>query len=94
MCWASAATAADRGTGVEHSVRRECVHIAEGPDEGLCIGARAPAEPSAPKRKRVVHEHPAVLDALRVGDAEAAVRWLDKHRAHAVSALGEVLGSG
>lgn len=48
----------------------------------------------APNRERVVHEHQAVLDALRDGDAEAAVRWLDKHRAHAVSALGEVLGSG
>lgn len=47
-----------------------------------------------PNRERVVHEHEAVLNALRDGDTEAAVRCLDEHRAHAVSALGEVLGSG
>ncbi|HZX38990.1 MAG TPA: GntR family transcriptional regulator [Streptomyces sp.] len=47
----------------------------------------------APNRERVVHEHRAVLDALREGDTEEAVRRLDKHRAHAVTALREVLGS-
>lgn len=44
-------------------------------------------------RERVVHEHRAVLDALRDGDAEQAVQRLDEHRAHAVSALRGVLGS-
>jgi DNA-binding GntR family transcriptional regulator len=38
-----------------------------------------------------VLEHRAVLDALRSGDAEEAVRILDQHRAHAVAALAEML---
>jgi DNA-binding GntR family transcriptional regulator len=46
-----------------------------------------------PNRERVVHEHRAVVDALRDGDAEGAVRWLDGHRAHAVTALEDVLGA-
>ncbi|WP_225993079.1 GntR family transcriptional regulator [Actinomadura rudentiformis] len=45
-----------------------------------------------PNRERVVHEHRAVLAALRDGDIDAAVAWLDRHRAHAVSTLQEVLG--
>ncbi|GAA3377293.1 GntR family transcriptional regulator [Streptomyces sannanensis] len=44
-----------------------------------------------PNRERVVHEHRAVIDALRAGDVEGAVRWLDRHRAHAVGALRAVL---
>ncbi|AXK31975.1 GntR family transcriptional regulator [Streptomyces armeniacus] len=44
-----------------------------------------------PNRERVVREHHAVIEALRAGDAETAVRWLDEHRAHAVAALREVL---
>lgn len=47
----------------------------------------------APNRERVLHEHRTVLEALRDGDVEGAVRRLDEHRAHAVSALREVLGS-
>ncbi|MDT0309569.1 GntR family transcriptional regulator [Streptomyces sp. DSM 44917] len=47
------------------------------------------AEPG--NRERVVAEHRAVLAALRAGDAEAAVRRLDHHRAGAVAALGAVL---
>ncbi|MEU7900716.1 GntR family transcriptional regulator [Nonomuraea sp. NPDC049152] len=42
-------------------------------------------------RERVVTEHRAVLDALRAGDAGAAVLRLDEHRAHAVAALSTVL---
>ncbi|GAA2586453.1 GntR family transcriptional regulator [Actinomadura fulvescens] len=44
-----------------------------------------------PNRERVVHEHRAVLAAIRDGDADAAVTWLDRHRAHAVSTLQDVL---
>jgi DNA-binding GntR family transcriptional regulator len=50
------------------------------------------AEP--PNRERVVLEHRAVLDALREGDTAAALRWLDRHRAHAVTRLESVLGAG
>lgn len=46
-----------------------------------------------PNRERVVHEHRAVIDALRDGDADSAVRWLDRHRAHAVTTLQDVLGT-
>ncbi|REE97835.1 GntR family transcriptional regulator [Thermomonospora umbrina] len=42
-------------------------------------------------RERVVHEHRAVLDALRDGDTESAIGHLDRHRAHAVDTLAEVL---
>ncbi|MGW6969151.1 GntR family transcriptional regulator [Streptomyces zaomyceticus] len=42
-------------------------------------------------RKQAVREHRAVISALRHGDEEATVRWLDEHRAHAVAALHEVL---
>ncbi|MFD7962647.1 GntR family transcriptional regulator [Streptomyces zaomyceticus] len=42
-------------------------------------------------RKLAVREHRAVISALRHGDEEATVRWLDEHRAHAVAALREVL---
>ncbi|MGV9307318.1 GntR family transcriptional regulator [Nonomuraea sp. NPDC003727] len=42
-------------------------------------------------RERVVSEHRAVLGALRAADADAAVRLLDEHRAHAVAALSAVL---
>jgi DNA-binding GntR family transcriptional regulator len=45
----------------------------------------------AANRDHVVLEHRAVLDALRSGDAEEAVRILDQHRAHAVAALAEML---
>ncbi|MFE0733677.1 GntR family transcriptional regulator [Streptomyces sp. NPDC058855] len=45
----------------------------------------------APHRKQAVREHRAVISALVEGDEEAAVRWLDEHRAHAVAALREVL---
>ncbi|MFJ8659896.1 GntR family transcriptional regulator [Streptomyces sp. NPDC093795] len=45
-----------------------------------------------PHRKQAVREHRAVISALRHGDEEATVRWLDEHRAHAVAALREVLG--
>ncbi|MFE0102020.1 GntR family transcriptional regulator [Streptomyces sp. NPDC059009] len=44
-----------------------------------------------PNRERVVHEHRGVLDALRAGDTETAVRLLDEHRAHAVAALRNVI---
>ncbi|MGH4030103.1 GntR family transcriptional regulator [Actinomycetota bacterium Odt1-20B] len=42
-------------------------------------------------RERVVHEHRGMLDALRAGDTETAVRLLDEHRAHAVAALRDVI---
>ncbi|MFD8014795.1 GntR family transcriptional regulator [Streptomyces sp. NPDC058955] len=42
-------------------------------------------------RDQAVHEHRAVLSALRESDEDAAVRWLDDHRAHAVAALRAVL---
>ncbi|MFJ2932724.1 GntR family transcriptional regulator [Streptomyces sp. NPDC087219] len=45
-----------------------------------------------PHRKQAVREHRAVISALRHGDEDATVRWLDEHRAHAVAALREVLG--
>ncbi|MEU3554248.1 GntR family transcriptional regulator [Streptomyces fragilis] len=48
------------------------------------------AEP--PNRERVVDEHHAVLDALRAGDTDEALRLLDRHRAHAVTRLERVLG--
>ncbi|MEV6247909.1 GntR family transcriptional regulator [Streptomyces sp. NPDC051742] len=44
-----------------------------------------------PHRKQAVHEHRAVISALRHGDEEAAIRWLDEHRAHAVAALRRIL---
>ncbi|MFI9001766.1 GntR family transcriptional regulator [Streptomyces sp. NPDC053541] len=44
-----------------------------------------------PHRERAVHEHRAVVSAVAEGDEEAAVRWLDEHRDHAVSALRRVL---
>ncbi|MFD3336372.1 GntR family transcriptional regulator [Streptomyces sp. NPDC058700] len=44
-----------------------------------------------PHRKQAVREHRAVISALRHGDEEAAIRWLDEHRAHAVAALRRVL---
>lgn len=50
------------------------------------------AEP--PNRERVVQEHRAVLDALRAGDTDDALRRLDRHRAHAVARLERVLGTG
>ncbi|AJF63633.1 GntR family transcriptional regulator [Streptomyces vietnamensis] len=46
----------------------------------------------APHRKLAVREHRAVISALRHGDEEATLHWLDEHRAHAVAALREVLG--
>ncbi|MFJ5707450.1 GntR family transcriptional regulator [Streptomyces sp. NPDC093105] len=42
-------------------------------------------------RDQAVHEHHAVLSALREHDTDAAVRRLDDHRAHAVAALRAVL---
>lgn len=42
-------------------------------------------------RDQAVHEHRAVLSALREDDEHAAVRWLDDHRDHAVAALRAVL---
>ncbi|MFJ3903875.1 GntR family transcriptional regulator [Streptomyces sp. NPDC090025] len=42
-------------------------------------------------RQQAVHEHRAVLSALREGDLRAALEWLDEHRDHAVAALREVL---
>lgn len=42
-------------------------------------------------REHVLREHREVLDALRAGAVEQAVRLLDEHRAHAVAALEEVL---
>ncbi|MGW4049344.1 GntR family transcriptional regulator [Streptomyces sp. NPDC004779] len=42
-------------------------------------------------RAQAVHEHRAVLSALRECDKDSAVRWLDDHRAHAVAALRKVL---
>ncbi len=47
-----------------------------------------------PHRKQAVREHRAVISALRHGDEEAAIRWLDEHRAHAVAALRRVLDLG
>ncbi|MFG3040814.1 GntR family transcriptional regulator [Streptomyces sp. NPDC048330] len=44
-----------------------------------------------PHRDQAVHEHRAVLSALRAGDTDTVVRHLDDHRAHAVAALREVL---
>jgi len=48
----------------------------------------------ADNRDHVVLEHRAVLDALRGGAAEEAVRLLDQHRAHAVAALADMLQQG
>jgi DNA-binding GntR family transcriptional regulator len=42
-------------------------------------------------RERVIDEHNAVLDALRVRDADAAIRTLNIHRTHAVAALESLL---
>ncbi|MGI5328241.1 GntR family transcriptional regulator [Actinomadura nitritigenes] len=42
-------------------------------------------------RERVVGEHSAALAALRAGDADEAVRVLDVHRAHAVTALEHLM---
>jgi DNA-binding GntR family transcriptional regulator len=42
-------------------------------------------------RERVVGEHRAALSALRAGDGEEAVRVLDVHRAHAVTALEHLM---
>ncbi|WP_433475047.1 GntR family transcriptional regulator [Spirillospora sp. CA-142024] len=41
-------------------------------------------------RERVIGEHRAVLEALHARDADRAVRILDEHRAHAVTALEEL----
>ncbi|MEV0118212.1 GntR family transcriptional regulator [Streptomyces sp. NPDC050844] len=46
---------------------------------------------ASPNRERVVHEHRAIVEALRAGDVETAVRHLDEHRAHAVDTLREIL---
>jgi DNA-binding GntR family transcriptional regulator len=48
----------------------------------------------AANRDHVVLEHRAVLDALRSGAADEAVRILDEHRAHAVAALADMLQQG
>jgi DNA-binding GntR family transcriptional regulator len=45
-------------------------------------------------RTHVIDEHRAVLDALREGRTEDAVRLLDGHREHAVAALEGLLGEG
>lgn len=45
----------------------------------------------AAHRDQAVHEHRAVLDSILQDDRANALRWLDDHRAHAVSALREVL---
>lgn len=45
----------------------------------------------ATHRDQAVHEHRAVLDSILQDDRANALRWLDDHRAHAVSALREVL---
>ncbi|MFI5660833.1 GntR family transcriptional regulator [Streptomyces sp. NPDC051684] len=45
-------------------------------------------------REHVLVEHRAVLDALREGRTEDAVRLLDGHREHAVAALEGLLGEG
>jgi DNA-binding GntR family transcriptional regulator len=42
-------------------------------------------------RERVIGEHRAALTALRDGDADEAVRVLDVHRAHAVTALEHLM---
>ncbi|KAB2380357.1 GntR family transcriptional regulator [Actinomadura montaniterrae] len=42
-------------------------------------------------RERVIGEHRAALAALRAGDADEAVRVLDVHRAHAVTALERLM---
>ncbi|MFF6791872.1 GntR family transcriptional regulator [Streptomyces filamentosus] len=42
-------------------------------------------------RTQAVHEHRAVLSALRDRDAHCVLHWLDDHRAHAVAALQRVL---
>jgi DNA-binding GntR family transcriptional regulator len=47
------------------------------------------AEPE--HRDHVVREHRAVLAALRAADVEEAVRLLDAHRTHAVTALEAML---
>ncbi|MDT9691259.1 GntR family transcriptional regulator [Streptomyces sp. P9(2023)] len=44
-----------------------------------------------PNRELAVREHRAVISAVRNGDEEAVVRGLDEHRAHAVTALREIL---
>ncbi|MER7521161.1 GntR family transcriptional regulator [Streptomyces sp. NPDC126499] len=44
-----------------------------------------------PHREAAVHEHRAVVSAVTEGDEAAAIRWLDEHRDHAVTALREVL---
>ena len=48
----------------------------------------------AANRDHVLREHRAVLDALRSGEVDEAVRLLDGHRAHAVAALAEMLEQG
>lgn len=42
-------------------------------------------------RTRVEQEHRAIVEALRAQDADALVRLLDEHRAHAVEALRAVI---
>ncbi|MFD7879500.1 GntR family transcriptional regulator [Streptomyces sp. NPDC059766] len=42
-------------------------------------------------RDHVLREHRMVLDALRAGQVEEAVRLLDEHRGHAVAALEGIL---
>lgn len=48
----------------------------------------------AVNRNHVLREHEAVLEALRDGAVEKAVRLLDEHRAHAVAALENMLHRG
>ena len=42
-------------------------------------------------RDRVNHEHRSIVEALRSGDVDRAVRELDEHRGHAIAALTERL---
>jgi DNA-binding GntR family transcriptional regulator len=50
------------------------------------------AEPA--NRDHVVDEHRAILDALRSGVSDEAVRLLDEHRMHAIAALEVMLQRG
>jgi DNA-binding GntR family transcriptional regulator len=47
-----------------------------------------------PNRELVLHEHRAVVTAVRAGDVDETLRWLGEHRQHAVSALRPVLQPG
>lgn len=42
-------------------------------------------------REHAVHEHRAVIEALRAGDTDEALRRLDRHRDRAVTALQDIL---